>query len=70
MQLQTPVIHAIGNIAIIYDSITTSSPADEEKILLTLLQQIKTMSLLEQFRLNSQGVEGSVLLMIGGGFVS
>ena len=66
----TPLVYTMSVVAIIYTSFTTVRQVDLKKII--AYSSVAHMNLvnLGMFSLNAQGVEGSLLLMLGHGLVS
>lgn len=66
----TPFIYTLSIIAIIYTSLTTLRQVDLKKIIAYSSVAHMNFVTIGLFSLNSQGIEGSILLMISHGFVS
>lgn len=66
----TPLVFTIGTISVIYASLTTLRQVDLKKIIAYSSVAHMNLGLLGIFSLNTQGIEGSILLMIGHGIVS
>nr|YP_009647095.1 NADH dehydrogenase subunit 4 [Chloroparvula japonica]QBX98772.1 NADH dehydrogenase subunit 4 [Chloroparvula japonica] len=66
----TPLIYTMSVIAIIYTSLTTIRQVDLKKIIAYSSVAHMNVVTLGMFSLNAQGVEGSLLLMLGHGLVS
>ena len=66
----TPFIYTLSCIAVIYASLTTVRQVDLKKIIAYSSVAHMGVVMLGLFSLNAQGVEGSILLMLGHGLVS
>ena len=66
----TPLIYTLSILAIIYTSLTTLRQIDLKKIIAYSSVAHMNFVTLGLFSLNSQGIEGSLLLMVSHGFVS
>jgi NADH:ubiquinone oxidoreductase subunit 4 (subunit M) len=66
----TPLVFTIGIISVIYASLTTLRQVDLKKIIAYSSVAHMNLGLLGIFSLNTQGIEGSILLMVGHGLVS
>jgi proton-translocating NADH-quinone oxidoreductase chain M len=66
----TPLVYTMSIVAIIYTSLTTLRQVDLKKIIAYSSVAHMNFVTLGLFSLNTQGVEGSVLLMISHGLVS
>ena len=66
----TPLIYTISIIAIIYTSLTTVRQVDLKKIIAYSSVAHMNFVTIGLFSLNSQGVEGSIMLMLSHGLVS
>lgn len=65
-----PLVMTIASVSIVYSSLTTLRQVDLKKIIAYSSVAHMNLGLLGVFSLNLQGLEGSVLLMIGHGLVS
>lgn len=65
-----PLVFTIASISIIYSSLTTLRQVDLKKIIAYSSVAHMNLGLLGIFALNTQGIEGSIVLMIGHGLVS
>lgn len=66
----TPLVFTIGIVSVIYASLTTLRQVDLKKIIAYSSVAHMNLGLLGIFSLNTQGIEGSILLMVGHGLVS
>ncbi len=65
-----PLVMTIASVSIVYSSLTTLRQVDLKKIIAYSSVAHMNLGLLGVFALNTQGLEGSVLLMLGHGLVS
>ena len=65
-----PLVLTIGCVSVLYSSLTTLRQVDLKKIIAYSSVAHMNLGLLGIFSLNTQGIEGSVFLMIGHGIVS
>jgi len=66
----TPLVLTIASISVFYSSFTTLRQVDLKKIIAYSSVAHMNLGLLGLFSLNTQGVEGSLLLLVGHGVVS
>lgn len=65
-----PLVLTLGSVSVVYSSLTTLRQVDLKKIIAYSSVAHMSLGLIGLFSLNTQGLEGSVLLMIGHGIVS
>ena len=65
-----PLVFAMSSVSVVHSSLTTLGQVDLKKIIAYTSVAHMNLGLLGLFSLNTQGVEGSLLLMIGHGIVS
>lgn len=65
-----PLVLTMGSVSVLYSSLTTLRQVDLKKIIAYSSVAHMSLGLLGMFSLNIQGLEGSILLMIGHGLVS
>lgn len=65
-----PLVLTIGSVSVLYSSLTTLRQIDLKKIIAYSSVAHMNLGLLGIFALNTQGIEGSIMLMIGHGVVS
>lgn len=65
-----PLVLTLGSVSVVYSSLTTLRQVDLKKIIAYSSVAHMSLGLIGLFSLNIQGLEGSILLMIGHGIVS